>query len=131
MAARACRISAAGKLAVAVLTLAAGGCGDRRPAADLERGRVAVAAALDSWQANEPPAKLKALPDPVEFPEDLRANFTLTGYTFGKVDGTDPAVIRYAVTLNLRDRKGKLTAREAVYAVALKSPVVVARDPYY
>ena len=111
--------------------LAVTGCGDRRPAADLERGRVAVAAALDSWKANEPAAKLKALPDPVEFPEDLRANFTLLSYALGKVDGTDPDVIRYAVTLSLKDRKGKLTEREAVYAVALKSPVVVARDPYY
>ena len=74
---------------------------------------------------------MKALPDPVEFPEDLRGHFTLTGYSLGKVDGTDPTVIRYSVTLNLKDRKGKVTAREAVYAVALKSPVVVARDPYY
>ena len=90
-----------------------------------------MAAALDSWQADEPAAKLKALPDPVEFPEDLRTNFALTGYTLGKVDGTDPGVIRYAVTLRLKDRKGKASEREAVYAVALKSPVVVARDPYY
>lgn len=107
------------------------GCADKRPTADLERGRVAVVAALDSWQANEPLTKLKSLPDPVEFPEELRTTHTLTGYTLGKVDGTDPAVIRYSVTLSLKDRKGKLTEREVVYAVALKTPVVVARDPYY
>ena len=116
---------------MAVVTLAAAGCADKRPAADLERGRVAVVAALDSWKANEPAANLKVLPDPVEFPEDLRANYSLTDYSVGKIDGTDPAVIRYFVTLSLKDRKGKLTEREAVYAVALKSPVVVARDPYY
>ena len=40
-------------------------------------------------------------------------------------------MIRYSVTLKLRDRKGKVTEREAVFAVALKSPVVVSRDPYY
>ena len=110
---------------------AVAGCGPSRPAADLERGRVAVVAALDSWKANEPAAKLKSLPHPVEFAEELRTTHTLTGYALGKIDGTDPAVIRYAVTLSLKDRKGKLTDREAVYAVALQSPVVVARDPYY
>ena len=113
------------------MTFAVVGCGPSRPAADLERGRIAVVAALDSWQASEPAAKLKALPDPIEFAEEMRATHTLTGYALGKVDGTDPAVIRYTVTLSLKDRKGKLTEREAVYAVALKSPVVVARDPYY
>ena len=40
-------------------------------------------------------------------------------------------MIRYTVTLKLRDKKGKTSEREVVYAVALRSPVVVARDPYY
>ena len=55
----------------------------------------------------------------------------LTDYTLGKADGSDKDVIRYTVTLKLKDKKGKLTEREVVYAVALKSPVVVSRDPYY
>jgi hypothetical protein len=33
--------------------------------------------------------------------------------------------------LKLKDRKGKATDREVVYAVALRTPVAVARDPYY
>jgi hypothetical protein len=107
------------------------GCGTGRPEADVERGRRAVVAALDAWKANEPPAKLKALPDPVEFAEELRATHTLADYTLGKVDTSDKEVIRYTVTLKLKDKKGKLTDREAVYAVALKTPVVVTRDPYY
>jgi hypothetical protein len=107
------------------------GCGSGRSESDIERGRTAVVAALDSWKANAPPAKLKSLPDPVEFSEELRATHTLTDYTLGKVDATDKDVIRYAVTLKLKDKKGKLTDREAVYSVALKSPIVVARDPYY
>ena len=107
------------------------GCGSRRPEADVERGRAAVVAALDSWKANEPPAKLKALPEPVEFAEELRGTYALTDYTLGKADGSDKDVIRYTVTLKLRDKKGKQTEREVVYAVALKSPVVVSRDPYY
>ena len=107
------------------------GCGSRRPAADVERGRQAVAAALDGWKANDPPAKLKALPDPVDFTEELRLTHALTDYAIGKADATDPEVIRYTVALKLKDKKGKATEREAVYAVTLKTPVVVTRDPYY
>jgi hypothetical protein len=113
------------------LLLLASGCGSRRPESEIERGRQAVVAALDSWKAGEPAAKLKSLPDPVEFPEELRATHVLTDYTLGRVDASDPDVIRYAVVLKLKDRKGKATDREVVYAVALKTPVVVARDPYY
>ena len=115
-------------LAVVLLAI---GCGSRRPEAEIDRGRQAVIAVLDSWKANEKPEKLKSLPDPVEFSDELRATQTLTDYTLGKVDATDKDVIRYTVTLKLRDKKGKTSEREVVYAVALRSPVVVARDPYY
>jgi hypothetical protein len=39
-------------------------------------------------------------------------------------------VIRYRVSLKLQDRKGKLEEREIVFMVAMKSPIVIARDPY-
>jgi hypothetical protein len=108
------------------------GCGSGRPEADVERGRTAVVAALDSWKAGEPAAKLKSRPDPIEFSDDIRATHALTDYTLGKVDTSDKEVIRYTVTLKLKDKKGKPQEREVVYSVALKSPaVVVARDPYY
>jgi hypothetical protein len=110
---------------------AAAGCGPTRPADEVERGKRALAAALDGWKAGDPPAKLKGLPDPVDFTEELSATHALTGYEVGKVDASDKDVIRYTVTLRLRDRKGVASDREVVYAVALKSPVVVSRDPYY
>ncbi|HEY1191949.1 MAG TPA: hypothetical protein VGE74_30240 [Gemmata sp.] len=115
-----------------VLSASALGCGgsDRSPA-ETERARQAVVLALDSWKANEPPAKLKALPDPIDFSEELRATHALTDYTVGKVDASDKDVVRVTVTLNLKDKKGKASQREAVYAVALKAPVVVSRDPYF
>lgn len=115
-------------LAIVLPTL---GCGSRRPESDIDRGRQAVVAVLDSWKANEKPEKLKSLADPVEFSDELRATQTLTDYTLGKVDASDKDVIRYTVTLKLRDKKGKTSEREVVYAVALRSPVVVSRDPYY
>ena len=113
------------------LVLLVGGCGSRRPEADVNRGRQAVTAAMDSWKANEPPSKLKSLADPVEFADELQKIYSLVDYTLGRVDTSDPEVIRYAVVLKLKDRKGKVTDREVVYSVALKTPVVVARDPYY
>lgn len=124
-------VSALRALALTALILAVAGCGSSRSKADLDRGRQAVAAALDNWKAGEPPARLKSLPDPVEFAEELRATHTLVDYRIVRADGSDPEVIRYTVTLQLRDKKGKASEREAVYAVALKSPVVIARDPYY
>ena len=114
---------------LAALVFAAG-CGGR-PQSEIDRGRQAVVAALYSWKANEPPAKLKSLPDPVEFGEELRATHSLAGYELGKVDASDKDVIRYTVTLTLKDKKGKESRREVTFAVALKNPVVVARDPYY
>lgn len=113
-----------------VLVLPALGCGSGRPAVDVERGRKALVAALDSWKANEPPAKLKSLPEPVDFPEELRTTHTLTDYTLGAVDTSDAEFIRFRVTLKLKDRKGKESDREVVYAVALKNPVAVSRDPF-
>jgi hypothetical protein len=107
------------------------GCSSSRPESEIERGRQALTAALESWKTNSPPDKLKSLPDPVEFPEELRATHTLTDYSLGKVDTSDKSVIRYTVALTLKDKKGKVSEREAVYAVALKTPIVVARDPYY
>jgi hypothetical protein len=119
------------RLCALALLLFLAGCGSRRPPADIDRGRAAVVAVLNSWKANEPPAKLKSLPDPVEFSDELRASYELTAYELGNVDASDKDVIRYAVKLSLRDKKGKPSGREVVYSVALRSPVVVARDPYY
>ena len=64
-------------IAPLVLLLFIIGCGSRRPEAEIERGRQAVAAALDNWKANEPAAKLKTLTDPVDFTEELRATYSL------------------------------------------------------
>lgn len=111
--------------------LVAAGCSSSRPQSEIERGRQAVTAALDSWKANEPPAKLKSLAEPVDFSEELRSTHALADYSMGKIDSSDKDVIRYTVALTLKDKKGKVSEREAVYAVSLRTPIVVARDPYY
>ena len=108
------------------------GCGGKsRPQDEVDRAKAAVVAALDNWKANEPIAKLKALSPPLDFNEELRSTQSLTDYTVTKVDSTDPIVIRVTVTMKLKDKKGKASEREAVYSVALKNPIAVARDPYF
>ena len=116
---------------ILTIALTAAGCTSSRSQSDIERGRQAVTAALDSWKANEPPASLKSLADPVDFSEELRSTHALTDFSVGKIDATDKDVIRYTVALSLKDKKGKVSEREAVYAVSLRTPIVVARDPYY
>jgi hypothetical protein len=118
-------------VAFSLFTVAVVGCGSSRPQADIDRGQNAVTAAPDDWKANEPPTDLKSLPDPVESGEELRAARKLVDYSVLEADGSDPEVIRVAVSVKLQDRKGKPSEREVVYSVALKSSVVVARDTYF
>ena len=114
-----------------LLTALALGCGgSKHSAADVERGRTALTAALDSWKNNEPPDKLKALSEPVSFTEEMRRTHKLVDYALGPPNTTDPAVIRYPVTLKLQGRKGKAEERPVVFEVKLANPILVARDPY-
>jgi len=117
-------------LPLALLVALAGCGGAKHSKADIERGQKALTSALDSWKANEPADKLKALPDPVEYAEEMRRTHKLTDYSVGQPNASDPAVIRYPVTLKLQDRKGKAFDREVVFEVKLGNPVVISRDPY-
>jgi hypothetical protein len=119
------------RAAAAGLLLFAAGCGGSpAPEADLDRGRRAVVAALDGWKASDPPARLKDLPDPILFTEELRPTHALTGYALGTPAAADGGVVRVPVTLSLRDRRGKPTTREAVYVVAPGPRLAVGRDPF-
>ena len=118
------------RITVGILAALAAGCSQKHSSADAERGEKALTAALDSWKNNQPPARLKSLPDPVEYTDELQLSHRLLDYTVGHSDRTDPEVIRYPVTLTLQDRKGKPVDRAVVFIVALKSPIVIARDPY-
>ena len=117
-------------LPVAIALSVVAGCGQKHSKADVDRGRTALTAALDGWKAGEPADRLKARPDPVEFNDELQRTHALVEYTLETPDATDPEVVRFPAALKLRDRKGKESDRRVVFMVALKSPVVIARDPY-
>ncbi len=116
---------------LAILAVAAGCARGPYSPADVDRGRQAVIAALDGWKARDPAGRLKDRPDPVDFSEDLARAHTLLDYSLGPTDATDPQNLRYTVRLKLRNAKGKVSEREVAYAVELRSPVRVVRDPYF
>lgn len=106
------------------------GCGGKRSKEEIERGNTAVAAALESWKANDS-ARLRTLPEPVEFTDDIRGQYELVEYSIGAVDASEMPFIRYTVRLRLKDKRGQLSDREVVYSVQLANPVRVIRDPYF
>src|SRR5262245_29335460 len=102
------------RFAVTVLVLVAAGCGSglSHPAEAVDRGRQALEVALESWKKGEPPARLKGLPEPIEFADDLRdGGQKLLGYRLTRTNATDPAVIRYTAVLTLKDRRGRTAER--------------------
>lgn len=102
-----------------------------RPQAEVDRSLTALATALESWKANEPPAKLKALSEPIEFSEDLRKSFELESFQVGSLMDIDPKYVQVKATLKLKNKKGKTEDREVVYQIQLGSPIRVLHDPYY
>jgi hypothetical protein len=119
------------RLFLMLFVVPAVGCGGSKHAkADVERGRKALTAALDGWKNNEPADRLRALPEPVEYSDELRRTHKLTDYTVGEPNSTDAQVIRYPVKLKLQDRKGKAEERDVVFEVKLGNPILIARDPY-
>ncbi len=100
--------------------------------ADFDRARQALETSLDSWKKGELPEKLRKLPEPIEFAEEgPRKGLKLIDYQILDTDATDAEVMRFRVKLTVQDRRGRREEREVYYAVALKSPIAVGRDPYF
>ncbi len=114
-----------------ILLVSGCGTGGSRSQEELDRARQATTAVLDAWKGNQPSTVLLALPDPISFQDELRETHALTDYSIVKVDSSDKAVIRLTVRLEMKDKKGKPSTREVVFAVALNSPIVVTRDPFF
>ena len=113
-----------------IALVAAAGC-SRKSTPEVEAARTALQAALDSWKQAEPADRLKTRPTPIEFADDdRRQGWKLEDFRLGdaKPDGDQ---IRCTVALKLLDKRGKRIEKDVVYMVALKSPVVIARDPYF
>lgn len=111
-----------------------GGCKKNRfTQENLDRARAAVESGLTSWQKGEAPQVLASRPDPVQFFDDLwtSGNRLVSFQIKDTVGDNQDVIIRCSVALTLKDKKGRTSEREVTYQVTLKSPVVVARDPYF
>jgi hypothetical protein len=130
-------MSAAQRLLVLVIPLAllAGGCGRRHPfsQAELDRARGALETSLEAWKKNEGFAGLRKLPEPISFVEEWpRKGIKLLEYEILGDTNTDADGIRFTVKLKVQDlNTGRREDRQVTYAVALKSPIVIGRDPYF
>jgi hypothetical protein len=98
----------------------------------MDRARLALETSLDNWKGGFKPDRLRALPEPIEFAEEgLAKGVRLLAYQILGSEHTDLEMMRFRVKLTVQDRKGKREEREATYAVALKSPIAIGRDPYF
>jgi len=112
------------------LLMAAGGC-DTAKGPDVERGRASLTAALKSLKCGEPSKVLQQHAPPIEFTEDPRQKGDkLVGYEIldCRADGEK---VRFQVRLELQNKRGQKSTREASYAIAPGGTVVIARDPYF
>jgi hypothetical protein len=109
------------------LALAAAGCG--APSADPVDGRKALQTALDAWKAGETPKALAVRTPAITVSDgDWAAGLALQGYKAddeGKLVGAD---LNYKVVLELKNRKGKVTSKTAVYAVSTHPQLLVLRQ---
>jgi len=108
------------------------GCGGDIPPEKLSQAESAVQATLQAWQKGESLEKMTGTVGAVQFSEDWTRQFRLSSFQIQKVE-YDPReqIIRCFTTLELLDRRGRTSSREAAYQVKLGSPIVVARDPYF
>lgn len=118
----------------AVLPALALGCrrGHKFSKDELEHARNALETCLESWKKGEMPEKLRSLPEPIDFAEEgPKIGLKLISYEILGSEHTDSEVMRFSVKLTVQDRRGKSEERRPTYAVALKSPIAVGRDPMY
>lgn len=118
----------------ALLPVVAAGCGGGPTFSqeELERARQALQTSLDSWKRGDLPEKLRGLPEPIEFAEEgPKTGLKLLDYQVLGTENTDTETMRFTVTLNVQDRRGRREQRHVTYAVALKSPIAVGRDPFF
>lgn len=112
----------------------AAGCsqGPRFSKEEMAKARQALEACLDAWKSGQMPQSLATRPEPIQFAEEWPLlGFKLKSYEILGSEHTDAETIRFTVRLTMEDKRGKAEERMPTYAIVLKSPIVIARDPMY
>lgn len=110
------------------------GCsqGPRFSKEEMAKAREALEVCLEAWKSGQSPQSLATRPEPIQFAEEWPVlGFKLKSYEIVSSEHTDAETIRYTVRLVVEDRRGKADERLPTYAIVLKSPIVIARDPMY
>lgn len=114
--------------AVLALILIAGGCGESARPSDQEEGRKALQTALETWKSGGNPDALAQQNPPIHASDDdWKSGLVLQNYQAdeGKLVGSD---LNYNVVLELKNRRGKVSKRTAVYAVTTHPLLLVFRQ---
>jgi len=120
------------RILLGMVVLLVGCGGPAHSQSDLDRAKAALEIALDSWKQGEVAAKLRSRPEPITFvDDDQKTGHKLVAYEWDGTGATDREMIRFTVKLSVQDRKGKKMERSTTYAVALKNPIAIGRDPYF
>ena len=112
-----------------VLVLVLGsGCGQSARPSDHEEGRKALQATLDTWKSGGKPDTLARQSPSIHASDgDWMSGLALQGYQAdeGRLVGSD---LNYSVVLELKNRRGRVTKKTAVYAVTTHPQLLILRQ---
>jgi hypothetical protein len=112
-----------------LLALAASGCGASGTPADPDDGRKALIAALDAWKGGGTPASLAQASPAIHVADgDWDSGAKLQGYQADDQGRHVGADLNYRVVLELKNAKGKVSKRNAVYSVSTQPQLMVLRQ---
>jgi hypothetical protein len=99
---------------------------------EMNKARQALETCLEEWKSGRVPEALAKRSEPIQFAEEWPSlGYKLKNYEIVGSQFTDAEMIRYTVKLTLEDRSGKIHERQPTYAIVLKAPIVIGRDPMY
>ncbi len=111
------------------LWMACGGCGGTAAPSDPSEGRKALQAALDAWKGGESPDALTLRTPAIHVSDgDWMSGLRLQRYTAdgeGKLVGSD---VNYDVVLELKNARGRVKKKNAVYTVTTHPLLMVHRQ---
>jgi hypothetical protein len=116
-------------LVLALVLVLGGGCGQSARPSDQGEGRKALQTMLDAWKGGAKPDALAQQSPSIHASDgDWKSGLVLQNYQAedeGRLVGSD---LNYSVVLELKNLKGKVTKKTAVYAVTTHPQLLVLRQ---
>lgn len=109
--------------------LGSGGCTPTPRESDSVEGRQALRATLEAWKGGEKPEALESRTPPIHVSDgDWKSGLLLKSYRAegeGRLVGSD---LSYSVELELKNSRGKVVKKNAVYAVTTHPQLLILRQ---